>query len=225
MYALKGPDGIALIDAGAGTHTGQLLENLRGDLETETVKALILTHCHMDHCGGAAEIRKRTACRVIAPSVSRSVLEAGDEEATGLRLAREQGTYPPDLHLAPCPVDLGVTDGEDFEASGITFRAIHVRGHSEDMFCYWTWFNGHNWLFTGDAVFYGGVLGVINVPGSGMDGYRSDLGKLQGLAVEGLFPGHGLVTLKGGQEHIDRAIESLKKGILPPQVGQGGLVL
>ena len=225
VYALKGPAGIVMIDVGAGTHTEQLLDNLRSDLMTDAVKALVLTHCHLDHCGGAAGVRKRTACQVIAPQLSRSVLETGDEEACGLRSAREQGTYPPDFRLEPCPVDLGVADGANFEAGGINFKAIHVRGHSEDMFCYWTHFNGHNWLFTGDAVFYGGVLGVINVRGSGMDGYRSDLRKLQGLAVEGLFPGHGLMTLKDGQKHIDRAIEQVKKGFLPPQVGQGGLVL
>lgn len=225
VYALKGPDGVVLIDSGAGTHTAKLLENLRDDLETDSVKALILTHFHLDHSGGAAEIRKRTQCRVIAPQAGRSILESGDEEAAGLTFARQQRTYPPDFRLAPCPVDLGVADGEDFEAAGIGFRAIHVRGHSENTFCYLTRANGRNWLFTGDVVFCGGVLGVINVPGSGMEGYRSDFGKLQGLAVDGLFPGHGLLTLTRGQKHIDRALESLKKGTLPPQVGQGGLVL
>jgi len=225
VYALRGPSGIVLVDAGAGTHTVQLLQNLRSDLGSDAVKALILTHCHLDHCGGAAGLRKSTGCQVIAPQLSRSVLETGDEDLSGLRAAREQGTYPPDFRLEPCPVDLGVVDGTNFEAAGVSFRAIHVRGHCEDMFCYWTQFNGQKWLFTGDAVFYGGVLGVINVRGSGMDGYRSDLKKLQGLAVEGLFPGHGLITLKNGQHHIDRAIELMKRGFLPPQVGQGGLVL
>lgn len=225
VYALKAPTGIVLVDAGAGTHTEQMLQNLRSDLGSDAVKALILTHCHLDHCGGAAGLRKRTGCKVIAPQSSRSVLESGDEESSGLRAAREQGTYPADYRLEPCPVDLAVTDGTNFEVAGMNFRAIHVRGHSEDMFCYWTQFNGQNWLFTGDAVFYGGVLGVINAKGSGMDGYRSDLRKLQDLAVEGLFPGHGLMTLSDGQKHIDRAIELMKQGFLPPQVGQGGLVL
>ena len=225
VYALRGPEGIVLVDAGAGTHTDLLLQNLRSDLGSDAVKALVLTHYHLDHCGGAAWLRKSTDCQVIAPESGRSVLETGDEEASGLRMAREQGTYPSDFGLEPCPVDLGVTDGMNFEAAGISFRAIHTRGHCENMFCYLTRFSGQNWLFAGDAVFYGGVLGVINVKGSGMDGYRSDLPKLQGLAIDGLFPGHGLMTLKDGQKHLDRAIKLTQKGFLPPQVGQGGLVL
>jgi glyoxylase-like metal-dependent hydrolase (beta-lactamase superfamily II) len=148
----------------------------------------------------------------------------GDEEASGLRAAREQGTYPPDFHFAPCSVDHALRDGEEFEAGGIDFRAIQVRGHCEDAFCYCTHFAGEQWIFTGDVVFYGGVLGVINIAGSGMSGYRADLAKLQGLEVEGLFPGHGMITLRSGQQHIDLAIDTLSKGFLPRQVGQGDLI-
>ncbi|PYV28541.1 MAG: hypothetical protein DMG24_01840 [Acidobacteria bacterium] len=49
--------------------------------------------------------------------------------------------------------------------------------------------DGQKWLFSGDVVFYGGILGVINFEGSGKGAYRADLHKLRGLAVEGLLPG------------------------------------
>ena len=97
-----------------------------------------------------------------------------------------------------------------------------MRGHSPDAFCYLTRSLGSPWLFCGDVVFYGGVLGVINAEGSGMEGYRANLCKLSGLNVEGLFPGHGLFTLRGGQRHLDYAIEQSRKGFLGPQIGQEG---
>ena len=75
-------------------------------------------------------------------------------------------------------------------------------------------------MFTGDTIFYGGILGVINRPDSGMQGYRCDIKKLSNLNVEGLFPGHGLFTLRRGQAHIDLAIEQAHKGFLPRQIGQ-----
>ncbi len=213
-----------LVDAGAGTHTDRLLRNITDDHSGTKVTALLLTHAHMDHCGGAAEICERTGCQVITPATCKAALEQGDEEASGLRVAREQGVYPRDTRLKPCRVDRSVADGERFAAAGIEFTAIHVRGHSQDTHCFLTRSDAATWLFTGDAVFYGGVLGVINAQGSGMDGYRSDLTKLRGLAVDGLFPGHGLFTLSGGQRHLDCAIEQMSKGFVSRQIGQGDLI-
>jgi len=68
------------------------------------------------------------------------------------------------------------------------------------------------------------VLGVINTPDSGMQGYRSDLGRLEGLKIDALLPSHGLFTLRGGQRHIDAALEVVARGFLPRQIGQGGRI-
>ena len=224
VYALQGPSGVVLIDAGGGTHTERLLANLRADLGRPEVDTLIITHCHLDHCGGATSLQAATNCRVVAPEQSRAVLASGDEELSGLRAARGQGVYPSDFRFSACPVDVGLHDGEGFEVAGLRFVPIHIRGHSRDSFCLLTKIQGSNWLFSGDSVFYGGVLGIINAEGSEMAGYRSDLPKLGGLAIEGLFPGHGLFTLHGGQRHLDCAIEQAKKNFLAHQIGQGDLI-
>lgn len=224
VYALRGARGIVLIDAGCGRGSGRILHNLADEWPGEPVVALLLTHCHMDHCGGAAAIRRQTGCRVFAPEASRAILERGDAEASGLRRAREQGLYPPELELAPCPVDVAVRDGETFEAAGLTWTPIHVRGHSPDAHCYLLRSGDAHWLFAGDVVFHGGLLGVINAAGSGMDGYRADLHKLGALGVDGLFPGHGLFTLQGGQRHLDAAIAQASQGFLGRQIGQWDLL-
>ncbi|HTF25277.1 MAG TPA: MBL fold metallo-hydrolase [Candidatus Limnocylindria bacterium] len=224
VYAMCGSTKeVVLIDSGAGTHTERLLQHVAADLSSSTVAALLITHCHADHCGGAAAIREQTGCRVIAPQCSRNILETGDEEASGLRVARDQGLYPMEFRLRPCAVDEAVQDGDVFTAAGTVFTAIHVRGHSRDSFCFLTKGKEGAWMFTGDSVFYGGVLGVINADGSGMEGYRSDLHKLEGHGVQGFFPGHGLFTLSGGQRHLDCAVEQVRKGFLGRQIGQGDL--
>lgn len=224
VYALRGEGGLVLVDAGAGHPVEPLLENVEREFPGETVAALLLTHGHLDHCGGASQIREAYGCKVIAPTVCRRVLESGDEVATGLRRAREQGIYPADYKLSPCPVDQGVSDGETFTAASIQFTALHIRGHSPDSFCYYTQMRSEKWLFAGDVVFYGGVLGVINADGSAMEGYRYDLPKLGGLEIDGLFPGHGIFTLRGGQRHIDCAIRRLQEGFLGRQIGQGDVL-
>ena len=62
VYALRGPSGVVLIDAGSGTDSELLLANLRFDLGTDEVQSLIVTHAHLDHCGGAASIAAKTRC-------------------------------------------------------------------------------------------------------------------------------------------------------------------
>ena len=224
VYALRGPGGTVLIDSGSGMHTDLILENLRLAFGSTEVESLIVTHGHLDHCGGAASLRSKTRCKAIANDRTSPILEKGDEEASGLRLAREQSVYPPDFRFSPCPVDQTVQDGESFEAGGLKWKIIMVRGHSADSACFLVELGGSRYLFSADVVFYGGVLGLINAEGSELAGYRADLRKLSDLGVDGLFPGHGLFTVRGGQRHIDAAIEQLAKGFVPRQIGQGDLI-
>ena len=97
---------------------------------------------------------------------------------------------------------------EEFAIAGLSFRAIHVRGHSADSFCYLADLEGRRTLFAG-----------------GVEGYRSDLPRLAGLGVDALLPGHGLFTLRNGQQHIDAALEQAAGNPMPRQIGQGDLIV
>lgn len=224
VYAVRGPDGVVLIDSGAGTHTGTILENVAADVNAAPVRAVVLTHSHADHAGGAADVRLATGCRVICPEMTKRVLESGDERASGLESARKAGVYPAEYRLQSCAVDDVLQDGRSFEAAGVIFRPIQVSGHSPDSFCLLATIEGRVCLFSGDTLFYGGVLGVINAEGSEMAGYRRDLRKLDQLEVEALFPGHGIFTLRGAQRHISCALQQLAQGFVPRQIGQGDLI-
>src|ERR1700722_19786483 len=122
VYALRGPAGIVLIDAGSGTHYETLLANLLFDLATDKIESLIVTHGHLDHCGGAASIAEKTHCKVLTTESTRPILERADEEASGLRLARNQGGYPPDFRFSPCKVGQVAKDGVEFEAGGLRWK-------------------------------------------------------------------------------------------------------
>ncbi len=224
LWALRAPGGVILIDAGSGLANDAILENLEQDLGARQVAAILLTHSHPDHALGAASLRELTGCKVWAPEPARRIIEEADEEGSGLARARQVGFYPADLRMRPCPVAGSFAHGERFTVAGQEFQAFHVRGHSEDSFCLMTELDGKRALFSGDVVFYGGVLGLINAPGSTLEGYRSDLSRLAGLAVEALLPGHGLFTLRGGQRHLDRALDALSGNFVPRMIGQGDLI-
>ena len=224
VYALRTDEGVILIDSGSGYATTALLKEVRQCWPDSTIRAVILTHAHPDHACGAAGLSSSTGCSVFSPDISLAAIRQGDEHATGLAEARDQGVYPLDLRMLPCPTAEAYVDGNPFLIDGQEFRPIRVRGHSEDSHCLVTQLAGRRLLFAGDTLFYGGVLGVINRHDSGMQGYRSDLAKLGGLDVDALLPGHGLFTLTNGQRHIDQAIEQKGRGFLPRQIGQMDLI-
>jgi glyoxylase-like metal-dependent hydrolase (beta-lactamase superfamily II) len=225
VYLVKGPDGLVLIDAGGGTDGEKIFENIRGEgFDPGDVKALLLTHVHFDHSCGAAEIRERTGCEVYLSKNSKALLEHGSAKDAGLFKAIEKGIYPEWFRFQNCVVDHAVEDGDLINVAGLQFRAISVNGHSTDSICYLAEINGSRDLFAGDVLFYGGVIGLIDAPGSTMEGYRTDLAKLDGLDIDGFYPGHYLFTVTGGQRHIDAVIEQIRKGSVPQTVGQIGTI-
>lgn len=225
VYLIRGSDGLVLIDAGGGTDGEMIFENIRREgLDPKDIKALLLTHVHFDHSCGAAEFRKKTGCKVYLSAKSSDLLETGTAKDANLDKAIEQGIYPQWFKFQNCVVDALVNDGDVIDTAGLKFTAIAVEGHSADSICYLVEIAGRQNLFAGDVIFYGGIIGLINAPGSTMEGYRRDLKKLANLNIDGFFPGHFLFTVTGGQRHIDAAIEQCAKGSIPQTVGQYGVV-
>lgn len=223
IWAIRGSSGVVLIDAGCGAATQKILSNVREDFAAP-VTGVIATHSHADHARGLRSLRDMTDCVVYVPDCSRTAIETGDEEATGLRAARAAGVYPADFPPLPSAVDGTLSDGVEISVCGLQFLPLHVRGHSRDHFCLLHVADGETWLFSGDAVFYGGVLGLINADGSDMAGYRSDFHKLAKCEIDGLFPGHGMFTRENGSRHIRAAADTLNKGSLGRQIGQWDII-
>jgi hydroxyacylglutathione hydrolase len=225
VYLIRGTDGHVMIDAGGGGSGETIALNIEAEgLNPRDVGALLITHNHFDHSCGAAELREITGCEVYISARSREMLEHGTEATSGLGVAKELGIYPPEFEYRNCPVDRSVRDGDVIHVAGLKFEALAVEGHSPDSICYLVEVEGKRHLFPGDVLFYGGVIGLINYPGSTMDGYRQDLKKLADLNIDGLFPGHMLFTLAGGQQHIDAAIEQCRRSEIPQTIGQCGHV-
>ncbi len=63
----------------------------------------------------------------------------------------------------------------------------------------------------------GGLINVLNYPGSSLADYRKGIKNLADLSVDSLLPGHFGFTLSDGQSHIDMAIEALR-GLLVPKM-------
>ena len=124
-----------------------------------------------------------------------------------------------------CPIDGTPGHGDDLVFGDLTLKVIQVTSHSEGICAYLLELDGYRALFSADIVFANGLIGLINYPGSSMDGYRANLSRLAGLKVEGLFPGHLLFSVRRGQRHIDIALERIKGGFVPPSIGQSDITM
>ena len=217
VYLLDGGDELALIDCGAGIGVMRILANVKeSGRDASRITRILLTHAHADHVGGAQELRERTGAEVCLSSAVAAHIESGDEDAIGLSWARPKGFYPSDYRLRPCRVDVRVEDGREFEVGKLRVRAIHTPGHSEGSVCYLVTGGKRRMLFSGDTVFCGGKIMLLNCIGSSLADYRENLKKLSGLGVEALFPGHKRFVLERGQEDIDAAVRALEKSLWPP---------
>lgn len=119
---------ILLIDTGtkdsAGTIFNYIKENGRNISDLETV---ILSHSHPDHIGSAAEIRRKTGCRILAHENEQNWIENIE---TQLRDRPVPAFF--DLVDESVRVDKFLEHGQELKADeDVSLKIIHSPGHSK----------------------------------------------------------------------------------------------
>ena len=221
VYLLSGGEELALVDAGAGRGEDRILENVRSlGYDPGQIGHIFLTHAHADHAGGAASLAEQLGAQVYLSELEREALENADDEALGLPIARRNGYYPEDYRLHGCKVDVALKGDEKLRCGDLELAVIPTPGHSAGSVCFLTETEEGAALFAGDTVFAGGRISLIVAPGSDLLAMQESVARLGGLNVASLLPGHGIFPLKGGQEHIDQAIEAFATMVPPRSILQ-----
>lgn len=149
--------------------------------------AIWLTHGHIDHAGGAAELAESLKLPVIGPHQA---------EAPLLNALPEQGLRF-DMHgVKAVTPDRWLTDGDEVELGKLRFEVAHVPGHSPG---HVTFFNEKlRFLLAGDTVFAGSV-GRTDFPYGDHEALISGIKtKLLPLGDDVQFlPGHGPASTLG----------------------------
>lgn len=124
VYLIRDAGAAALVDAGAGKATEEIIENIRETgTDPSSISYLFLTHCHFDHTGGAEKIRSLTGCKIVAHQLDAEFIESGDSEVTA---ASWYGSW-----LEPTRVDIKIEGtSADFKVGTLDLRAHHTPGHS-----------------------------------------------------------------------------------------------
>ncbi len=228
MLVDAGPDipdfeGAPAAEDGTGGGTWELLgaRLAAGGVETADVRAVLITHHHLDHAGLAARWAAEGA-RILAGAADVPALVGGQAWYDARRGARidaliEHGVpaklveqmssptrrRPPEYRWEPCPLDAidAVEDGEEFAlAGGASLRAIHAPGHTRGNLVAYVEATGD--LYSGDTL----LPGTVPTPGLHFAGaedggvgprlpslpnFVASVARLRALDVRRVLPGHG----------------------------------
>ena len=216
---IDGGSELALVDTGAGLGHEAIRQNmLSAGFALDRLGHILLTHAHGDHAGGAARWRRETGARVYLSRARADALRTGDEDAISLTEARRRGFYPPDYRLEPCPVDVELVDGDRFRVGDLEVLAIDTPGHCDGLMSFVVQAAARTHLFCGDTVFWGGRILLLNTPDCSIQNYARSLERLARLQVDCLLPGHGLLSLRDGQRHIQQAHQHFVNLLVPPGI-------
>lgn len=179
-FLIGGPAGYALIDPGPdlAAHRAAILDAAGGRIE-----AILLTHAHLDHSGGARAMAQATG----APILAFGTAEAG--RSALMRRFAASGTIAGgeglDHELRP---DRLLTDGERIEGSGWALTALHLPGHAAGHLGFMD--DSAGTVLSGDLVFDWSTT-LISPPDGDLGDYFRSLARLDALAPKALLPAHG----------------------------------
>lgn len=156
LVGARGSGAIVIVDPGpddAG-HVGRLAASGRIDL-------ILITHHHLDHTGGSAELHRLTGAPVRA--------------------------FDPAFCIAGAPL----TDGEVIAAAGTNIRVVATPGHSADSVCFVIDGDGPpGSILTGDTILGRGSTVIARGDGD-LAAYLSSLETLRSLGPLTVLPAHG----------------------------------
>jgi glyoxylase-like metal-dependent hydrolase (beta-lactamase superfamily II) len=158
--------------------------------ERLTLRAVWLTHGHLDHILGVDEIVTRTGAPVYLHPADRPLYDAAPQQGAWL------GIPAP---VPPAP-DRELADGDTLSVGKLTFTVRHLPGHSPGGVA----IIGHGVAFVGDALFAGSI-GRTDLPGGDPEtllrGIRNVLLALPDETV--VYSGHGPETTIGEERRTN----------------------
>jgi glyoxylase-like metal-dependent hydrolase (beta-lactamase superfamily II) len=157
-----------------------------------TPVALLVTHGHIDHVGGAGGAVARTG--VAAYLHPDDDFLAADP---GAQLGAVFGVAMPGIAtFAPPERFVDLADGDRLNLAGLDFDVLHTPGHTPGHCCFLL--RGEELLFSGDQLFAGSI-GRTDLPGGDFNALmRSMETRVLGLPDDtGVLPGHGPTTTIG----------------------------
>ncbi len=159
-----------LVDTGQGSRAyPQVLTRAMAAAGCEGLQEIVLTHGHVDHRGGIAQLVDRFGPLRV------SKLPGPEDGDPGVEITR-------------------IDDGARIETEGATLVALHTPGHASDHLCFWL--EEESALFSGDNVLGVGTT-VIPAEDGDLSLYLESLERLAAMQPGRIYPAHGPLIEEG----------------------------
>ncbi|HEY1068608.1 MAG TPA: MBL fold metallo-hydrolase [Pirellulales bacterium] len=201
-YLLESPDGLTLIDAGFPNNEKAILKAVESlGRQASDVRHIFLTHCHIDHAGSAAALKRATGAEVLMHPTDAALVSRGEflrplTPAPGFvnAIVGRLTVWLAPKKMEPCVVDQELHDGQELSTvNGL--RVVHVPGHCEGQVAL-LWPQSGGVLFAADSC--ASAFGLALSPAyEDLEAGRRSLKKLASLEFEHACFGHG-GPLRGG---------------------------
>src|SRR5580658_1851381 len=153
------------------------------------VKAIVITHAHIDHIGGAAKLKAATGAPVHMNASDQELYDGLDVQAAWLQMKTPEKTS----------IDTEAREGDTLGLGDAVFHVLHTPGHTQGSIS--LWIPEENKLIAGDTLFRDSI-GRTDLPGgNARQILRSIRDKLLTLPEDAVVvPGHGENTTIGREK-------------------------
>ena len=153
------------------------------------VKAIVITHAHIDHIGGAEKLKAATGAPVYMNANDQELYDRLDMQAGWLGMRTPSQTE----------IDVEAKEGDTLKLGPAEFHILETPGHTQGSIS--IWIPGENKVVAGDTLFLDSI-GRTDLPGGDFQQIlRSIHHKLMALPADAtVVPGHGPNTTIGREK-------------------------
>ena len=179
-----------------GDELSKIIEVL--DKHQLKVKAIIVTHGHIDHVAGAAKLRALTSAPVYMNENDNALLGALDVQAGWLGIETPERPE----------IDTPANDGVSLKLGNSDFNIMTTPGHTQGSLS--VWIPQENKLIAGDTLFRE-TVGRTDLPGGDsrklLNSIKTQLMPLPDSTI--VIPGHGMPTTIGHEKEFNPFLQGL----------------
>ncbi|HEY6391817.1 MAG TPA: MBL fold metallo-hydrolase [Bryobacteraceae bacterium] len=170
---------------------GDEIEEIQAILQKHRlqVKAIIVTHAHIDHIGGAQKLKAATGAPVYMNANDQELYDMLDVQAGWLGMRTPEKTS----------IDVNARDGDSLTLGAAEFHVLHTPGHTQGSIS--LWIPAENKVVAGDTLFRDSI-GRTDLPGGNSRQILQSIHEKLLPLDEGtvVIPGHGPNTTIGREK-------------------------